>query len=358
MSDVSGGPGWWLASDGRWYRPEQHPDYRPSPPPPAAPPEPSESLFVPVTALATMPNPVAQAVPAVPVVQQDPGKPPLTAEQRQELDRIFKTAFAQFPFTDYDGGSPAHPQPEPSGMLLLMRTGDFQFHPTDSTQYFYGGLNAYSFVAQPTGPTSCDVLKHKNTDTSEQARFRLPTTSAETLQAAIQDCLRQAKQTAPAQQHTQPVPTPAPVPQPKPAQQSVAWWSGIKPRTLLYNCHYAGARNQKEMGTLKATASGIEYKGNHLGAARVSSPWAEIARIEIIEAQQRHGKQHSAIGIGPVGLAVVGATMLSNRRDGRVDTIRVVRLTTKDGKHGDFVPKDTAPRHLAPILEIISHIPR
>src|SRR5580704_16392793 len=28
MSDVSQGPGWWLASDGRWYAPELHPDYK------------------------------------------------------------------------------------------------------------------------------------------------------------------------------------------------------------------------------------------------------------------------------------------------------------------------------------------
>ena len=39
MSDVSQGPGWWMASDGKWYPPEQHPDYvAPAPPPPAAPP--------------------------------------------------------------------------------------------------------------------------------------------------------------------------------------------------------------------------------------------------------------------------------------------------------------------------------
>jgi hypothetical protein len=31
MSHVSRGPGWWMASDGRWYRPEQHPDYVPPP---------------------------------------------------------------------------------------------------------------------------------------------------------------------------------------------------------------------------------------------------------------------------------------------------------------------------------------
>ena len=36
MSDVSQGPGWWQASDGKWYPPEQHPNYRP-PPPPTAP---------------------------------------------------------------------------------------------------------------------------------------------------------------------------------------------------------------------------------------------------------------------------------------------------------------------------------
>lgn len=34
MSDTSGGPGWWQASDGKWYPPERHPDYRPPPPPP------------------------------------------------------------------------------------------------------------------------------------------------------------------------------------------------------------------------------------------------------------------------------------------------------------------------------------
>jgi TM2 domain-containing membrane protein YozV len=29
MSDVSGGPGWWQASDGKWYAPELHPDAAP-----------------------------------------------------------------------------------------------------------------------------------------------------------------------------------------------------------------------------------------------------------------------------------------------------------------------------------------
>ena len=41
MSDTSQGVGWWQASDGKWYSPERHADYRPPPAPPAPPPPPS-----------------------------------------------------------------------------------------------------------------------------------------------------------------------------------------------------------------------------------------------------------------------------------------------------------------------------
>jgi Domain of unknown function (DUF4282) len=43
MSDVSQGPDWWLATDGKWYPPERHPAYKPqqvaSPQPPYQPPQ-------------------------------------------------------------------------------------------------------------------------------------------------------------------------------------------------------------------------------------------------------------------------------------------------------------------------------
>lgn len=42
MSDVSLGTGWWQASDGKWYPPEQHPNYRPPPPSPAPSVDPPE----------------------------------------------------------------------------------------------------------------------------------------------------------------------------------------------------------------------------------------------------------------------------------------------------------------------------
>src|ERR1700686_3477003 len=40
MSDLSQGPGGWQASDGKWYRAEQHPSYVAPPPPPVPPPPP------------------------------------------------------------------------------------------------------------------------------------------------------------------------------------------------------------------------------------------------------------------------------------------------------------------------------
>lgn len=40
MSATSGGPGWWQASDGKWYPPEQHPTNLPPSPPGATPPAP------------------------------------------------------------------------------------------------------------------------------------------------------------------------------------------------------------------------------------------------------------------------------------------------------------------------------
>ena len=54
MSDVSQGPGWWIASDGKWYPPQQHPDYRPP-----APPQPPTQ--------AAQPPPSAPIAPTVPV---------------------------------------------------------------------------------------------------------------------------------------------------------------------------------------------------------------------------------------------------------------------------------------------------
>jgi len=49
MSDVSQGAGWWQASDGKWYPPEQHPSYQPPPPPPPSSAAPTDRVE-PITA--------------------------------------------------------------------------------------------------------------------------------------------------------------------------------------------------------------------------------------------------------------------------------------------------------------------
>ena len=47
MSDVSQGPGWWLASDGKWYPPEQQPATAPPAAPTPAPEPPAYGAYVP-----------------------------------------------------------------------------------------------------------------------------------------------------------------------------------------------------------------------------------------------------------------------------------------------------------------------
>jgi hypothetical protein len=77
MSEFSQGPGWWLASDGRWYPPEQHPDYVvPLPVEPVEPHRVEPPLVPPVplppgTADTPEPEPPAPGVPA-PVVVAGP----------------------------------------------------------------------------------------------------------------------------------------------------------------------------------------------------------------------------------------------------------------------------------------------
>ena len=138
------------------------------------------------------------------------------------------------------------------------------------------------------------------------------------------------------------------------ASQSAGWWDDIKPHTILPRCHYVGAKNAKEIGTLKATEAGIEYTGK----TKVSCPWSGIANIEIIESRTRRGRQRSAVGIGPVGLAVVGASMLQNKRAAQIVITRVVTLTTKQGQRGNFVPTDSSTQQVAPVQAIIAHLQR
>jgi hypothetical protein len=68
MSDTPQGPGWWQASDGRWYAPELHPDAQPAHPveaaaAPVVPQGPSTAPPPDLPPVAGPPEPVWEAPP-------------------------------------------------------------------------------------------------------------------------------------------------------------------------------------------------------------------------------------------------------------------------------------------------------
>jgi hypothetical protein len=74
MSDTSQGEGWWQASDGKWYAPEQHPDYQP----PTQPTEPTQAgePTQPVPGAAEGPPTEATPPPTQAMPMPPPGTPP------------------------------------------------------------------------------------------------------------------------------------------------------------------------------------------------------------------------------------------------------------------------------------------
>jgi uncharacterized protein DUF4190 len=72
MSDTSQGPGWWLASDGRWYPPEQW-----TGPPESAPPTIAPPTIAPPTMPAQTTVPFPPTTPTYPQSQPQPGQAPL-----------------------------------------------------------------------------------------------------------------------------------------------------------------------------------------------------------------------------------------------------------------------------------------
>jgi hypothetical protein len=72
MSDVSQGPGWWQASDGKWYPPDQVPGTGVSQPTP----EPTESVPEPSIPGAASPYPSPDVPPAGPAPAPSYGPPP------------------------------------------------------------------------------------------------------------------------------------------------------------------------------------------------------------------------------------------------------------------------------------------
>lgn len=99
MSDSSQGDGWWIASDGKWYAPERHPDYQ-------APPTPPE-----VAATETIVIPPADAPIIQPAVAASPTFTPPGAATEPYLPD-------QSSDPDFDLSTPDEPASSKRGLLL------------------------------------------------------------------------------------------------------------------------------------------------------------------------------------------------------------------------------------------------
>lgn len=154
MSDVSGGPGWWIASDGKWYRPEQHPSVRPSLSSPASSPvsAPAPTTDVWITAPPSQPpqtteDPATFVTPQRPPTQERAGpaadlstRPTAITPSRTVQNRWWMWAIAGIVLIAIIGGianatkkkpSPARSTPAP--VVLLRMSGSGTGHSTQFT---------------------------------------------------------------------------------------------------------------------------------------------------------------------------------------------------------------------------------
>jgi hypothetical protein len=266
---------------------------------------------------------------------------PAAALREAVAKRLRESGFIlAMPIANYDGGLPVHPVPEPAGTLTLW-SSLWKLAFGDDT-VIKGAIPRFAFVVEGQEPSSCHVQMYDTADPTIRGGFDVPATSADELRQALVDAGQQtvsahAPGTSSGQLAT---------------GQDSPWWQGLEPHTILSRCHYAGAKNAKEMGALKVTAAGIEYAGG----TKISCPWSGIANIEVLESRTHRGRQRSAVGIGPVGLAVVGASMLQNKRAAQVVVRRVVRITTTQGQKGDFIPADSSAQQLAPAQAIVARL--
>ena len=147
MSDTMLGPGWWQASDGKWYRPDQHPGYQP--------PQPS-----PTTSAGTAES------------------GPTTMKKRVE-----------FKMANYDGGLTFHSTPEARGKLVLVPGGKWELHYGGRLvlrdRWMHGSIQRYPFEVTATGTTSCHVTMRDKLNTALMASFDLPNTSSSTLERTL-----------------------------------------------------------------------------------------------------------------------------------------------------------------------------
>jgi hypothetical protein len=105
------------------------------------------------------------------------------------------------------------------------------------------------------------------------------------------------------------------------------WWDGLEPDEI----RLTNTANGQE-ALLRIRTDGIHWGDSASG--HISIPWTTVRRVDIGRARFRSaGRRRSAVGFGPIGMALVAATIVSNRRAAQITVQTVVTIATSDEEY-------------------------
>lgn len=257
-----------------------------------------------------------------------------------------------FKLTNYDGGLPSHPRPEPSGTLVFPHSGahafKFELHWNGSKEFHHAGIARYRLDAVSTGRKSCRVSVVDNESPDVNATFELPDTSAEELNAAFSarvKALTIAQENAKAAQQRQE------------KISAGAWWLtqdafkglGLTKAFSLSESHYLGgwSGHTKTYTGMSKQIFTVDSSGIGLRGFRqlFVIPWDQIVDVEI------EGPEQASKRVTATRVLALGVFALAARKKSKMSVI-IVRL--RSGEEAVFQSEKMTPpevrARLAPIL--------
>ncbi len=171
----------------------------------------------------------------------------------------------EYKVANYDGRFKAIPEAGLAGNVEVKPDGVWDLH-LGFRKNIWGRFDHMPFEVVPLSGESCRVTVRSVDNPNFGVKFDLPGTPASVLEADLAErgLLLDQMMAAAAKRGQR--------------KASGQWWVGIRPYRIFISCHYSGARNKGESGSLEATVEGLHYKAA-LGS-KVSIPWQAIHDIE------------------------------------------------------------------------------
>jgi hypothetical protein len=194
----------------------------------------------------------------------------------------------EYRVANYDGHFKAVPEAGLSGKVEVTPEGMWQLH-LGFRKNVQGRFASLPFEVEPLSEQSCRVTVRNVDNPSYGVRFDLPDTTAAELQADLAErgFLIEAMMAGAVERQRR--------------KAGGAWWVDIRPYRILIGCHYSGARKKDELGDLRATGSGLEYKA--MLGSKVTIPWQAIQDIEVSTQSARRVTAGRAVALGVFALA-------------------------------------------------------